>query len=245
MRLVEKIILIVLPSLFLLALVCPLLSATVNMSSSETEKENLFIFDFFKSDYFNYLRSVNTTIPEKVAAGTFLQFLIPGITVYLGIVGVLVTSILSIVFNALALKKPDRAPAYKCGLASGICYFAMVFGIVVSMIGFVKVEGEAQSSLSFMPILMIVLSLLIGIALFVLRICFGKMKKEVKPILTTCFRGMSFLMSFIVLFAFTLISLKPFTDRNNFGISAGFIVALVFTLVGYALDLTAFTIRDH
>ncbi len=199
-NLISKIILLSLSCLFIVGVFLSFMTATY--ISSNIVNEKLYIYDFFTKDFFDLLltrdKVIGTGYESSFVISYNMRIIILMVTTYLGIIATLTTSIISIIKNAISIANKNELPSYKIAISSGLCYFALTFGMIQSFTGLYSYENYIDFSLSAMPITMLIISILSIITITTFNIIQNKL--SVKKYISLGLRSLSFILSLITIF---------------------------------------------
>lgn len=252
-NLITKIILLSLSCLFIIGLFLPFLSMELQSTQAKTHSY-LYIYNFFSKNFFEsfYTESnVNGTgLTSEYVIAHNTRLTINMIITYLGIISTLITSIISIIKNAISISNNEKLPSYKIAISSGLCYFALTFGLSQSIIGLTSftipttsIQNTITISLSAMPIILLIISILSIITIAIFNIIQNKI--TIKKYISIGLRLLSFSLSLVTTFLIcgnvltynliditycSFLSVISLTNENIFWVLILFIIATLITL---------------
>ena len=151
-NLIMKISLIILSSLFLIAIFCPFFTVSYQATNYLPISDNISIFSFYSSDYFDFIDQGNNIL--------FADSIINLIIISISIICTISFSIFSIIKNSISLVKKDDKIDYSFSLLSSTFYFCTMFISGFCTIGLVNETVSNQimmsSSIGIFPIILII-----------------------------------------------------------------------------------------
>lgn len=194
-NLIMKISLIILSSLFLIAIFCPFFTVSYQATNYLPLSDNISIFSFYSSDYFDFIDQGNNIL--------FADSIINLIIISISIICTISFSIFSIIKNSISLVKKDDKIDYSFSLLSSTFYFCTMFISGFCTIGLVNETVSNQimmsSSIGIFPLILIILICLIIISKFVLKICLVDRKINTRTLIINLFSIISYILNIIII----------------------------------------------
>lgn len=216
-NLIIKISLIIMSTLFLIAIFCPYYKMTLQQDIySLPITGDISIFSFLTDDYFEFINQKN-----DFHSLILFDSIINLIFLTIGIIFTVSFSIFSIIKNSISLAKGDKEINYSFTITSGIFYFITIFISIFCTLGFANEKIPNQMniscSLGVFPIILIIISCLFIISNFVLKFCLIDKKFDIKSLVIRSSSTISYIFNIIIviLLVGSLITIKNSNGEAN------------------------------
>lgn len=234
-NLISKIILLSLSCLFIVGVFLSFMTANISGDIINLENDfsgKLYIYDFFKKDLFGLFitrdKVIGTGYKASYVVSYNIRLVLLIVITYLGIIATLTTSIISVIKNSISIANKNELPNYKIAISSGLCYFALTFGMIQSLTGLCSYDNYFDLSLSTMPIIMLIISIISIITITTFNIIQNKL--SIKKYISLGLRSLSFILSLITIFLIcgNVITIDTASSTST---SVGMTYSILFSLV--------------